>query len=775
MSLNICVIGTCFILLFPMLSTAQVPTQTIRGQVTDIASGSSIPGVNVIVEDHDPVIGTTTDENGNFRLAGVPVGRQTLRFTYVGYETRFVRNIMVSSAREVVLNVTLAESVTEMEEVVIRPGMRKDQPLNTMAISSARQLSMEEASRYAGGFDDPARLASSFAGVAGNMGDNAIVIRGNAPKGVLWQMEGVEIPTPSHFANIITIGGGGISALSSQMIADSDFYTGAFPAEYGNALSGVFDLNIRNGNNQQYEHTIKAGAIGIDLASEGPLRRAGTASYLFNYRLSAFSLIAPLLPEDAGNIRYHNLSYKFNIPMENAGTFSFWGIGATDYSGGNAGESPEEWIYDQDREDVETPTRFGASGARHRILLGNEAYLTSILAASGNALQWELDRYTDDGSLLYPREYIRSSSGKLTAKSVLNARIGQNHSNRTGVIMNRLGYNQEIRYSYDPGVPLETITDESGHSFLYQAFTQSHVDLGRFSFTGGVYGQYFALINAGSFEPRIAVQFQPGQDSFSLSYGRHSQTEPLNIYFAHPDNTDLSLAKADHLVAGYSRMFSPVFRFNIETYYQWLSDIPVISDSSFSVVNMELDWFLNDQLVNEGAGRNYGIEVTLERYLSRGWYGLITGSLFDSQYRGGDGIWRNTRFNRGYTAALLGGREWEFRSENRVRIFSVNARLNIMGGERISPIDEEQSHEIREVAYDETRAFSRQEPMVVSADLTLEFRTNRRNISSVWSLQIFNVTGYREFYGYRYNLREGTIDEDRELILIPNLSYKIEF
>jgi len=775
MRLNICIAGACLILLYPMLCQAQVPNQTIRGQVTDITTGSSIPGVTVIVEDHEPTIGTKTDENGGFRLTGVPVGRQTLRFSYVGYESRFIRNIMVSSAREVVLNVALAESVTEMEEVVVRPGMRKDQPLNAMAISSARQLSMEEASRYAGGFDDPARLASSFTGVAGNMGDNAIVIRGNSPKGVLWQMEGVEIPTPSHFANIITIGGGGISALSIQMISDSDFYTGAFPAEYGNALSGVFDLNIRNGNNQNYEHTIKAGAIGIDLSSEGPLTRSGAASYLFNYRLSTFSLIAPLLPEDAANIRYHNLSYKFNIPTTNAGTFSFWGIGAADRSGSSAEESPDAWIYNQDRENVESPTRFGAAGFRHRLLVGSDAYLTTILAVSGNGFEWELDRYTEDGDVLYPREYIWSETGKLTAKTVLNTRISHRHTNRTGLILNRLGYNQEIGYSDDPAIPPEMITDESGTSFLYQAFSQSRFDLGRFSLTGGVYSQYFALINEGTLEPRLAVQFQSGQDSYSLSYGRHSQTEPLNIYFAHTGNLELGLAKADHLVAGYSRMINPDFRFNIEAYYQRLSNVPVITDSSFSVINMELDWFLNDQLVNDGAGRNYGLELTLERYLSHGWYALITGSLFDSQYRGGDRIWRNTRFNRGYTAAILGGREWEFRRENRVRIFSVNARLNFLGGQRISPVDEQRSHAKREVVYDETRAFSRQEPMVLSADLTLEYRTNRRNISSVWSLQLFNVTGYREFYGYRYNLREETIEEDRELILIPNLSYKIEF
>jgi hypothetical protein len=759
----------------PQFLQAQTPAQTIRGQVTHITLGSPVPGVNVTLEGHEPQIGTTTDADGYFWLTGVPVGRHNLRFSFVGYEPRIIRDVMVSSARETVLDVALRESVTEMDALVVTPEMSKDQPLNIMAVSSARLLSMEEASRYAGGFDDPARLASSFAGVAGNLADNAIVIRGNAPKGLLWQMEGVEIPTPSHFSNIVTMGGGGITALSSQMISNSDFYTGAFPAEFGNALSGVFDLNIRNGNFQHHEHTAKIGAIGIDLASEGPIFRSGNASYLINYRFSTFSLIAPLLPEDAGDIRYQNLSFKINYPTTGAGTFSLWGLGAADRSGQSADVTPANWVYYQDREDAESPTWFGATGLRHRILLGNKANVISTIAASGNGLRWEIDRYTDDGSLLYPREFVRNESGKLTAKTVLNYSFGLRHSNRSGITINRLGYNQQIMHSDHPDTPLQTIVDESGHSYLIQGFSQSRIDLGRFILTGGIYFQHFDLTGSNSAEPRIGIQFRQSQNLFSLSYGLHSQIEPLSIYFSHPDNRQLEPAKASHFVAGYSRMLNPDFQIKAEAYYQYLSNVPVIDNTSFSVLNLELDWFINDPLRNIGAGRNYGLELTLERYLSKGWHGLVTGSLFQSEYRGGDGIWRDTRFNRGYTFVLLGGKEWEFRRENLVRFLSVNGRINMMGGKRISPIDEQRSHIERDVFYDESRAFINREPTVFYSDLTLELRTNRRNISTVWSLQMINLTGYKEFYGYRYNLRDNTIDEEREMVLIPNISYKVEF
>lgn len=763
------------LLVFPQFLNAQTPTQTIRGQVTNVASGSPLPGVTVILEVHEPLIGTTSDADGHFRLTGVPVGRHTVRFTSIGFEPQFIRDVMVTSARETVLDVTLRESVTEMAALVVTPEMSKEQPLNMMAISSARLLSMEEASRYAGGFDDPARLVSSFAGVAGNLADNAIVIRGNAPKGLLWRLEGVDIPTPSHFANIVTMGGGGITALSSQMIANSDFYTGAFPAEFGNALSGVFDLNIRNGNIQQFEHTAKVGAIGIDLASEGPISRSMNASYLLNYRLSTFSLIAPLLPEDAGDISYQNLSFKFNFPATGAGTFSLWGLGAKDRSGQSADSTPANWVYNQDREEVYSPTRFGVVGLQHWILLGNKANLTSTIAISGNGLRWEVDRFTDDGSLLYPREYVQNESGKVTTKTVLNYSFGSRHTNRSGMTINRLGYNQKIMYTDNSEIPLQIISDEKGHSYLYQWFSQSRFDFDRLVLTGGIYVQHFELTGTNSIEPRIGIQFRKDNNLYTLSYGRHSQIEPLSIYFSHQDNRKLDTAKADHIVLGFSRMLNPDFQIKAEAYYQYLSKVPVINGSGFSLLNLELDWFIMDPLRSSGSGRNYGLELTLERYLSQDWHGLITGSLFQSEYRGGDGVWRDTRFNRGYTFVLLGGKEWEFKGENTVRFLSLNGRINVMGGKRISSVNIQKSHAERELFYDESRAFNNGEPNVFYSDITVELRTNRSNVSTVWSLQMINITGYEEFYGYRYNLRDNTIDEEREMIIIPNLSYKIEF
>lgn len=181
--------------------------------------------------------------------------------------------------------------------------------MNKMVLAGARMLSVEEASHYAGGFDDPARLVASFAGVAPGVSTNGISIHGNAPHLLQWRLEDVEIPNPNYFADITSLGGGILSSLSSQVLKNSDFFTGAFSSKYGNAVSGVFDMKLRNGNNQKNENVFQVGIMGIDFASEGPLSKKHKASYLFNYRYSTTGL----LNLEGGTMDYQDLNFKPQI------------------------------------------------------------------------------------------------------------------------------------------------------------------------------------------------------------------------------------------------------------------------------------------------------------------------------------------------------------------------------------------------------------------------------------------------------------------------------
>lgn len=777
-------IGILFVFsLLPARTNAQVITQVVRGTVYDRESQVPLPGANVVVLSTNPVMGAVSDAEGKFRLSQVPVGRHNIQVSFLGYEPYSIQEIMVTSSKEVVLNIELKESATQLNAVEVKAYSNKEQPINAMASISARQLSVEEASRYAGGFDDPARLAAVFAGSSSTMSNNGIVIRGNAPKGLIWRMEGVEISNPSHFADVTTFGAGGITALSSQMLANSDFYTSAFPAEYGNALSGIFDLRIRNGNNEKFEHTVSVGTIGTDISSEGPLGRNSKASYLFNYRYSTFALLAPLLPDDAGGVRYQDFSFKLNFPTKKAGVFSLWGLGANDHSGTKVEEDSADWFYDQDREDSKVYTRNGALGFNHKIIVGKNSYLHTSIAASGNGVSSKTKRMMQSMTLL-PVEDIGYDTWKYTLASVFNTKLSARHTNRTGFSANWMFYNFDIAQDEFYTGNLESFTNDDGNSQLLRLYTQSKYDLTkRLSLTAGADYIYFTLNSKSLLEPRASLSWQANaRNKFTLGYGLHSQTEILSFYFAEVDhasgktqpNKSLGFTKAHHWVAGYDVLLSAHSHLKTEVYYQELFDVPVIPGTSFSMLNLDQDWFFSDSLVNKGTGRNYGMDITYERFLNNGFYYLATLSLFDSRYKGGDNIERDTRYNRQYVVNILGGKEWKV-GKNNNNILSLNGRVNFTGGGLISPVDEDLSLAHRKVEFDETKAFSERTPDVTYVDLTFSYTKNKAKYSSTWSVKLMNVLGREDFLGYRYNYKTHAIDKEEELTMVPNISYKIEF
>ncbi|WP_321288665.1 TonB-dependent receptor [uncultured Sunxiuqinia sp.] len=756
--------------------------QVIKGSVADAFSQEPLAGATVVIVGSSPQLGTITDENGNFRLWNIKPGRYNVLVRFMGYENYLFREVLVGSGKEVVLRAGLKELTEELDEVKITARTSKERPINTMATISARQLSVEEANRYAGGFDDPARLAGSFAGVASEVVNNGIVVRGNSPRNLLWRLEGVEISNPTHFADVISFGTGGITALSSHMLANSDFYTGAFPAEYGNALSGVFDVRMRTGNNEKFEHTFQAGIIGIDFASEGPLKKGG-ASYLFNYRYSTYALLGGLIPEEAGSIGYQDFSFKLNFPTKRAGNFTLLGIGALDSQDRDPFSDPKDWETVQDKEGYDLSLSMGAMGLTHKMLLGENTYLHSTLAASGNGIETAYDQL-DDNSTLHKKERVNNDTWKYTLTSTLNHKFGNKHSNRTGFVLDNLHYNVDNREAIVLGNELTTYADEKGSAFSVQLFTQSMIALSsKFELNAGVHAHYFELNEEVSIEPRVGMTYQVGRNqSLGLAYGLNSRIEMIGFYLARQQtaagiiqpNEELKMTKAHHFGLAYDINLTKNTRFKVEPYYQYLYDVPVVPNSYFSLQNLELDWFFNETLVNEGTGTNIGIDFTLEHFLTNGFYYLATASVFDSKYKGGDGVERNSLYDKNYVVNLLTGKEWQL-GRNKANTLSVNARATMMGGDRYLPLLLDQSITSGELIYDYSQAYEEQEDPALVVSLGFSYRKNKPTHASVWSFHLINATGYDEYRDYEFNLKTGLPEKQFDRSIVPNLSYKIEF
>lgn len=774
------------LLLFTFLATSlfflsQEYTQNIKGQILDESSQEPIPFASVVILESDPLIGTTTDIDGYFKISNVPLGRYDIKVSYIGFEPAIMPEVSVTAAKEIELVISLRELTETLDEVLIKPRILKDAPLNKMASVSARMLSVEEANRYAGGFDDPARLASSFPGVASNVGNNAITIRGNAPKFLQWKMEEVEIPNPNHFANLGVSGGGGLTALSSNLLANSDFYTGAFPAEYNNALSGVFDIKMRSGNSSKHEHSVELGAIGLDVASEGPLSKEGYSSYLINYRYSTLGLIAPLLPENSKGTNYQDLAFKFKFPTEKHGTFSLWGLGLLDKSGKSAEKNVDKQKYYNDLNSQKVQQYMGVSGINHKFFLKNSSYINSIVALSMNGIDLNTEQLSDN-SVLKPENKIKNISPNLTIKSYLNRKISKRHTNRTGILFRGMGYDLLFKNNNGISSNLETQVDEKGFSSLVSAFSNSSFNFEKLTLNAGVNTQLFTLNNNYTIEPRLGLSYQLNKtNKLSLGYGLHSRLEALNIYFANTINStnskankDLDFTKSHHWIMAYDWNISDKLHFKAESYFQYLFNIPSIESTSSSIINLQNDWFVNDTYINTGKGKNYGIEITLEQYINKGFYYLISASAFDSKYKGDTDNWYNTRYNRGFLLNALVGKEFNIGKEKQ-NLLSFNVKFSLQGGDRYSRIDNENSILSQDVVYNENTPFTEQASNSFISNVSINYEWNKKKTTQKLSFKVINANNFKEFQGHRYNLKSQKIEEQRDALLIPNLSYKISF
>ena len=753
------------------------PTQTVRGIVLDSKTNAPIEFATVRIMNVGS-LGSTTDSLGRFRIDNVPVGRCNIQTSYVGYNTNIFNEIPVTSSKEVYMEITLDENIHSLAEVVIQPEIKKDKPLNAMAITGGRMISMEEAGRFANGFDDPARLSSAFAGVAGDVGTNAVAIKGNSPQFTQWRLEGVEIPNPTHFADLTGLGGGFLSALSTQVIGNSDFYNGAFPSEYSNALSGIFDMQIRNGNNQKYEHTFQLGILGIDLASEGPISRKHGSSYIFNYRFSTTSLATG----NDMNLKYQDLSFKLNFPTRKAGTFSIWGIGLIDRYKPEAIDR-DEWETQGDRQSGNTAFDKAAGGLTHKYLINADTYIRSSLAATYSKDRTRADQITEDDKLVHVGD-IRNSKWDIVFNSYLNKKFNSNHINRTGITVTGLQYDLDYKISPNFGldIPMEQISKGNGGSCVLSAYSSSVINLSNHLTTSlGITAQYFTLNKNWTVEPRAALKwsFNP-KHALALAYGLHSRREKLDYYFVEQEangktesNRYLDFSKAHHFGLTYDWNINSYMHLKMEPYYQYLFRIPVEENSSFSIINHQ-SFYLDRILKNRGSGVNYGIDITLEQYMKNGFYYMITASLFKSKYKAGDNIWRNTRLDKNYLLNILAGKEWMV-GRNKQNVLSLNGRIFFQGGDRYTPVDEGKSMIEHDIKFDETRAYSKKFDPSINGDISFSYRINKKKISHEFSIKMLNVGMRTGMHFYQYNEKTHKIEKKDGSGLIPNISYKIYF
>lgn len=781
-----------WIILLISLSGLSAQTQTLRGTVLDRQSETPLIGVTVQLMPADPPVGTVTDVDGSFVLTGVPVGRQVLQVSFLGYEPTVVNNILVTAGKEIMLDIRLEESLLQLDEVTVVASADKDRAVNEMATISARQFNTEEVLRYSGGRNDVARLAGNFAGVAANNdARNDIVIRGNSPTGVLWRMEGIPIPNPNHFSTLGTTGGP-VSALNPNLIATSDFLTGAFPAEYGNALAGVFDINLRKGNKDRYEAMVQMGAFsGLEALVEGPFRKSAGGSFVVAYRHS-FVELASLAGLNVGTNalpRYKDLTFNLDFGRSKLGRFSVFGIAANSDIDFLAADIDSTDLFANPTQNSYNESTFGVLGLRHNLLLGEKAYVRTVLSASYNGTRFESESIDESGLPSRALVDVRDDMTSYRLSSFLNQKISARLTLRSGVLWQyqQLDTRVDVREFTPDWV---RVRDFDGGFHQLEAYSQAQFRVSsKVTLHAGLHAQYFDLTEEAVLEPRLAANWQAApRHRFNLGYGLHHQIQPLPVFFfteqlpdgtTRPANEGLGFTRSHHFVVGHDFNPAPSWRVKTELYYQLLSRVPVDPfSSSFSILNAGADFVFPERgaLVNEGTGFNRGAELTVEKFFNKGYYGLVTVSVFQSRYEGSDGVERSTAFDGNYVFNVLMGKEFKLGQSGR-HALTLDTKFTAAGGRPYTPVDLVASRAAGREVLREEEAFSARLDDYLRWDVKIGLRTNSagRKMSQTFFLDFQNVTNNENIFAMRYNTVRGEVGRLNQIGFFPDVLYRLEF
>lgn len=784
-------------LLFFFLLILNAQESAIKGWVRDNVTEQGLIGATVTVKLQDAVItGTVTDADGHFYIKGMAAGRYQLEFSYTGYKAVTLPNVLITSGKETEMDVVMEEGIV-LEEAVIVATADKDKAINEMATISARTFSLEEVTRYSGGRNDASRLVSNFAGVAAaNDNRNDIVVRGNSPAGILWRLEGIPIPNPNHFSTLGTTGGP-VSALNTNLLKNSDFLTSAFPAEYGNALSGVFDVGFRSGNKDKFESTLQLAAFsGLEAMVEGPLGKNKDKSFLLSYRYSFVQLAEKFNLNFGTNAtpNYQDLSFNIDLGKSKLGNFKIFGIGAGSNINFIGRDLDAEDFFASKDADSKATSALYLGGLKHTYIIKDHHYVRTTLAYSKSQNTFTEDKYRDTTySSSYRNTDVNDDIHRLTLHSYLTSKFSAKISSKLGLTLDNrqlistvddrgLGFD----FDQDGQADLLRIRNINGNVTTVEPYANLKIKSNdQLTYVIGLHAQLHTQTSNFALEPRLGINYTvSGSSAFNLGYGLHSQLQPLPVFFLLiPDdqqnfvasNRKLDFTRSHHFVLGYEYKPNKDWRIKTETYYQSLYNVPVErAASSFSLLNAGADFVFPQisHLVNEGTGRNYGVELTVEKFFSQSYYALFTTSLFQSKYKGSDDIERNTTFNNEYVINALCGKEWKI---NPKWMLTTDMKFTAAGGRYVTPINLAASQLAGKEVLQQDNAFTEKLSPYLRLDLKIGVRTNRKGWSQYFAMDFQNLTNHQNVFIKRYNASAGRIGTVYQIGFFPDILWRVQF
>lgn len=804
---------TLFFLGFLCLNSsisAQDVVQDVKGQIGDQQSRSSLPNAEIELLYFNPKKISIADSLGRFTLKDVPVGRHRLLVKAKGYGEVVINDLIVTAGKEVFLQIYLeeqlvSESWTSSDNSSSKRYISriKDDAANTMVDVSSQSFSLDEVNRYSGSRSDIARLVTGFAGII-NPDDarNDIISRGATSLGTQWRLEGIPVANPNHFGYLST-SAGYFPIININMMANSDFLYGNMSAEYGNSTSGTFDINLRKGNASRTEFTGQFALNGGELMLEGPLSRVGgNASYVVGARYSVLKLFDAIGVDLGTNSLPDYFDVNFNIYLQDnekrrTNIFGIYGYSQI-FTPFGLNEEDDLVTIDANK-DIAVNVQNGTLGLTHREVISNKTYWQTTLGATGS-YEWNYSDFyieqPDSSFYKYRGSAYRLTHFNYSLNSYLNTKVNRKLNFRTGVM---LQYRQlSLQDTFNRYDTLDYLRhDYQGSQWMLEAYGQMQYKFSnRLRTTVGIHGQFFTLNNNWSLEPRFSLIWDPvNQHRIALGYAWQSSELPYRLHFQQfpvfdssgtlasnqQPHTNLDFLRNHYFTLEYTYKISESWQLELMPYFRYWTSVPVEANiaSGFSFFNYASEEFTDymplNSLESSGTAVNYGVDLTLRKYFSKGFYAVVNASWLNATYKGSDGIERNSRFNRHYIARLLGGKEFKVGKQKNNVIF-INSTITYAGGGYATPLDVTASEALQDEVFS-SNYFAAELEAYLRVDLKLGMRINSRTkrISHYFFIDAMNVFGRENQARFYYDTAGNSQGVTPQIGFLPDLLYRIQF
>ncbi|MFQ6082803.1 MAG: TonB-dependent receptor domain-containing protein [Candidatus Aminicenantia bacterium] len=733
---------------------------SIHGQVVDKYTQQPLPRATIEIIDHEWK--AETDNQGRFKLENIPVGTYQLLAFLKGFEPVVITDIVVDTGH-------ITQQRIEMEQALIKEEITVTAdyfPERLDTSTSVQGLNYEEIRRAPGAAEDISRVIQSMPGVAvsGDM-RNDIIVRGGSPTENLNIVDNIEFPNINHFATQ-GASGGSIGMLDTDFVREVNFLSGGFSANYGDKLSSVLDIRLREGSREEFTGDINLSMAGFGGSFEGPIG-AKRGSWMISAHRSYLDLLQEAL-DISGLPEYISFQTKFVYDLNTNHQLSLIGISGIDQI---KFEDPDEFTnyqktyFDQNQYTI---------GTNLKSLWGAKGYSIFSLSQSLNKTKINVKDPSEQDKKVYNNQSLEIER---IAKFDLNYVLSSNDKIRVGISYKWIDNDYQI---YDePGIDQMGISrpgqeiDLDFRSSKASAFLQYDHRFGsKLKLNLGLNYNYFDYIKKSSISPRFGLSYQlTDKDRIGLSYGIYYQSPAYIWLVAHPENSDLEFLQATHYVLSWNHLFRDDTKFTVEIYDKEYKNYPLdVDDPTNTLANFggEFGSFFGNKLVSQGKGYARGIELFFQKKLIKKIYTLINYSYSDVKFKALDGIWRPGNYDyRHIFTCILGYKpssKWEF-----------SLKWRYTGGRPYTPFDEELSKQAGEGRLDINQINAKRFPAYHRLDL----RVDRRFHFNKWNLVIYfdieNVYNRDNVYFYAWDKENSKIFPHYQWGFLPVGGFSIEF